>query len=162
MKWYVIQSKANQPQRAETNLCNQGFDFFSPRIPVERIIRRKRVIREGVVFPNYIFIRLDLHQSNWCGLNNTSGVGKIVSFNDSPFSVSEDLICDLHQQFCTQNSPLAMFKTGDKVQVTDGCFKDIETIVKAVTPDERILVLLRTLNSSQNLAFPVTHLARAG
>tara|TARA_R100000306_G_scaffold62394_1_gene69426 strand:- start:23613 stop:23789 length:177 start_codon:yes stop_codon:yes gene_type:complete len=46
--------------------------------------------------------------------------------------------------------------------VTDGCFKDIEAIVKAVTPDERVIVLLHILHSPQTLAFPVTQLARAG
>ncbi len=162
MKWYVIQCKANQQQRAETNLCNQGFDIFSPSIPVERIIRRKRVVREEVVFPGYIFIRLGLDHSDWRALSNTRGVGKIVSFNGCPCSVSEDLINALSQQFGVQEKPVALFKAGDKVQVTDGCFKDIEAIVKAVTPDERVIVLLHILHSPQTLAFSVTQLAVAG
>jgi|5_EtaG_2_1085323.scaffolds.fasta_scaffold169396_1 transcriptional antiterminator RfaH len=162
MKWYVIQCKANQQQRAESNLCNQGFDIFSPCIAVERIVRRKRVVREEAVFPGYIFIRLDIEQSDWRALSSTRGVGKIVSFNGSPRSVSDDLISALHQQFDAQEKPVALFKAGDKVQVTDGCFKDIEAIVKAVTPDERVIVLLHILHSPQTLAFPVTQLARAG
>lgn len=162
MKWYVIQCKANQQQRAETNLCNQGFDIYSPSIPVERIINRKRVIREEVVFPGYIFIRLDLESSNWPALNNTRGVGKIVSFSGCPRSVSDDLFNALRKQFDVQGNPVALFKAGDKVQVTDGCFKDIEAIVKAVTPDERIIVLLRILHSHQTIAFPVTQLVRVG
>jgi len=162
MKWYVIQCKSNQQQRAEANLCNQGFDIFSPYIAVERIVRRKRVVREEAVFPGYIFIRLNLEQSDWRALSSTRGVGKIVSFNGSPGSVSDDLINALHQQFDIQEKPVALFKAGDKVQVTDGCFKDIEAIVKAVTPDERVIVLMRILHSPQTLAFPVTQLARAG
>jgi transcriptional antiterminator RfaH len=162
MKWYVVQCKANQQQHAEINLRNQKFDIFSPSIPVERIIRRKRVIREEAVFPGYIFVRLDLDHSDWRALNNTRGVGKIVSFNGSPCSVSDDLINVLHQQLDTQGKPVALFKTGDKVQVTDGCFKDIEAIVKAVTPNERVIVLLNILQSPQILAFPVTQLVRAG
>lgn len=137
MKWYVIQSRANQQQRAETNFCNQGFAIFSPSIPVERITRRKRVIREEVVSSHYIFMRLGLAQSDWCVLNNTRGVGKIVSFNSSPCSVSGYLISALCLQFGTQEIPVVLFKTGEKVQVTDGCFKYIEAIVKSVTADER-------------------------
>lgn len=162
MKWYVIQCKANQQQRAEKNLRNQSFDIFSPCIPVERIVRRKRVIREEAVFPGYIFIRLDLDNSDWRALNNTRGVGKIVSFNGCPCSTSDNLINALHHQFDTQEKPVALFKTGDKVQVTDGCFKNIEAIVKAVTPDERVMVLLHILHSPQTVAFPVTQLLRAG
>lgn len=160
MKWYVVQCKVNQQQRAEANLSNQGFNIFSPRIPVERIVRRKRVIRKDFVFPGYIFIRLDLDSSDWRALSNTRGVGKIVSFNGLPCSVSDDLIIALHQQFDIQRKTVTLFKTGDKVQVTDGCFKDIEAIVKAVTPDERVIVLLHILHSPQILAFPVTQLAR--
>ena len=162
MKWYVIESKANQQQRAEKNLCNQGFAIFSPSISVERIVRKKRVIRDEAVFPGYIFIRLDLEQSDWGALSSTRGVGKIVSFNGSPCSVSDDLINALRHQFYTLEKPVALYKAGDKVQVTAGCFKDIEAIVKAVTPDERVIVLLHILHSPQTLAFPVTQLARAG
>jgi len=162
MKWYVIQCKANQQQRAETNLCNQGFDIYSPSIPVERIVRRKRVIREEAVFPGYIFIMLDLDHSNCCALNNTRGVGKIISFNSRPLSVPDPLINALYRQFHDQEQPLALFQAGDKVQVTDGSFKDMEAIVKAVTPDERVIVLMHILHSPQTLVFPVNQLARAG
>jgi len=162
MKWFVIQCKANQQQRAETNLCNQGFEIFSPNIPVERIVRRKRVIREEAMFPGYIFIRLDLDLGDWRALNNTRGVGKIVSFNGFPSSVSDDLINELQQQFDTPKKTAALFNTGDNVQVTVGCFKDIEAIVKAVTPDERVIVLLNILHRPQTLAFHVTQLARTG
>lgn len=162
MKWYVVQCKANQQQRADTNLCNQGFEIFSPSISVERIIRRKRVIREEAVFPGYLFIRLDPDHTDWRALNNTRGIGKIVSFNGSPRSVSDELVNALHKKFDTQENLVALFKTGDKVQITDGCFKDIETIVKAVTPDERVIVLLNILHSPQTLAFPITQLALTG
>ena len=162
MKWYVIQCKANQQQRAEANLCNQGFDIFVPYISVERIVRRKRVVRQEAVFPGYIFIMLDLEHSDWRALNNTRGVGKIVCFNGTPSCVSNGLINALRKQFYVLDNPVALFKMGDKVQVTDGCFKNIEAIVKSVTPDERVIVLLHILHSSQTLAFPVTQLSRTG
>lgn len=162
MSWYVIQCKANQQQRAEANLRNQGFDIYCPHIKAERIVRRQRIVRHEAVFPGYVFIQLDTENSDWCALKNTRGVGRIVSFNGCPRSVSDALINAMHQQFDIQEKAVALFKPGDKVQVTDGCFTDIEAIVKAVTPDERVIVLLHILHSPQTLAFPVTQLARAG
>ena len=162
MNWYVIQCKANQQQRAEVNLKIQGFEVYSPYIPVESILRRKRVIREEAVFPGYIFIRLDVARSNWRALNNTRGVSKIISFNGLPCSISDDLINALYDQFNVKGKPIALFKAGDKVQVTDGCFKDMEASVTEVTPDERVIVLLHILHSPQKIAFPITQLARVG
>lgn len=162
MNWYVIQCKANQQQRAESNLSYQGFDIFSPSIQIERIVRRKRVIRLEAAFPGYIFIKLDLDKSDWRALSNTRGVSKVVSFGGCPLCVSGDLINALYEQFGVKEKPFALFKTGDRVQITDGCFKNIEAIVSAVTPDERIIVLLKILHSPQDVAFPINHLARVG
>ena len=161
MSWYLIQCKANQQQRAEINLRNQGFETYTPHIKAERIVRRQRVIREEAVFPGYLFIQLDPH-SNWRALHGTRGVGKVVSFNGCPHTVSDELIMGLKQQFDAQERPVALFRVGDKVQITDGCFRNIEAIVKAVTPDERIVVLLNILQSQQAMTFTVTQLAKAG
>ncbi|MBC54475.1 MAG: transcription/translation regulatory transformer protein RfaH [Gammaproteobacteria bacterium] len=161
MSWYLIQCKSNQQSRAEANLRNQGFEIYTPHIKAERIVRRQRIIRDEAVFPGYLFIQLD-PCSNWRALHGTRGVGKVVSFNGCPKAVSDELIVGLKQQFDAQEAPVALFKAGDKVQITDGCFKDIEAIVKAVTPDQRIVVLLSILHSEQAVTFPVTQLARAG
>ena len=160
MTWYVIQCKANQQQRAESNLRNQGFATYCPFIKAERIVRRQRVVRNEAVFPGYLFIQLD-PGSNWRALNSTRGVGKIISFNGCPRSVDDELIEALHRQFDAQEQPVALYKPGDTVQITEGCFKNIQAIVKAVTADERVVVLLNILHSTQSVAIPVTQLAPA-
>lgn len=159
--WYLLQCRPGQQRRAEHNLNNQGFETYSPEIRAERIIRRQRIVRIEALFPGYLFIRLH-PASNWRAMHATRGVSRLVSFDGSPHAVPDDLVLNLQQQYSIDQPPVALFKAGDCVQITDGCFKNIEAIVKAVTADERIIVLLRILQSEQLIAFPVAQLARAG
>lgn len=161
VNWYLLQCKPNQQKRAEEHLVNQGFEMYSPEIRAERIIRRQRIVRVEAVFPGYVFIQLN-PDSNWRALHATRGVSRLVSFNGSPHIVPDDLVLALQQQYSAELAPKALFKAGDCVQITEGCFKNIEAIVKAVTSDARIVVLLKILHSEQMLAFPVQQLARAG
>jgi len=161
MNWYLLQCKPSQQQRADENLNNQGFCTYTPQLKAERIIRRKRVIREEAVFPGYAFIQLDA-SSDWRALQATRGVSRVVSFNGLPHPIPRELIDGLRQQYNPQQAPAPLFKPGDRVSITDGCFKNLQAIVKAVTSNERIIVLMNILQSQQAVAFPVTQLAKTG
>jgi len=160
MNWYLIRCKANQQLRAQSNLAMQGFDTYTPTLLHERVLRRQRVIRSEPVFPGYIFIQLGA-ESNWRALRSTRGVGQLVSFNGAPQALPDTLVQALHTRFDAHQA-MPLFRPGDCVQITDGCFRHLEAIVKAVTADERIVVLLNILQSQHALVFPVTALARAG
>ena len=161
MHWYLLQCKPNQQKRAEAHLINQGFETFSPELRAERLYRRQRIVRTEAVFPGYVFIQLSPN-SNWRALHATRGVSRLVSFNGSPHIVPDDLVMGLQQQYSAELAPMALFKAGDCVQITEGCFKNMDAIVNAVTSDERIIVLLNILHSEQMIAFPAGQLAKAG
>jgi len=159
--WYLLQIKTQQHDRAQENLDNQGFEFYSPSHRVKKIQRGKLQVRVEPLFPGYVFIQLD-EQSNWRALQATRGVTRVVSFNGRPQPVDPELILALRQRFTGEQEPEALYKPGDRVVVVDGAFKYLEAIVKAVTPDERIIVLLNILNAQQALAMPAAQLAKAG
>ena len=161
MNWYLLQCKPNQQNRAEEHLANQGFFTYAPQLKVERVIRRKRVVRDEAVFPGYVFIQLN-QASNWRALHATRGVSRLVGFNGNPQMVPDDLVLSLQQQYSADQVPKALFKAGDCVQITEGCFKHIDAIVKAVTSDERIIVLMTILHSEQMIAVPAGQLAKTG
>jgi transcriptional antiterminator RfaH len=161
VNWYLLQCKPNQQKRAQEHLINQDFVTYAPEMRAERIIRRQRIVRVEPVFPGYLFIQLN-PDSNWRALHATRGVSRLVSFNGSPHVVSDDLVLGLQQQYSTDLAPKALFKAGERVVITEGCFKNIDVIVKAVTSDARIIVLLKILQSEHTLAFPVEQLAKAG
>lgn len=159
--WYLLQCKTQQHRRALENLANQSFSVYSPEHKVRRIVRRQMQTRIEPLFPGYVFIQLNQH-SDWRALQSTRGVTRVVSFNGMPQVVPEALVHALQQKFCDQDKPAPLFKAGEKVMVTEGCFRHVEAIVKAVTPDERIIVLLNILHTEQAVPMPATYLRKVG
>lgn len=160
LSWYLLQCKARQQRRAEENLKNQGFVIYSPERKVKRSHRGRHETCSEALFPGYLFIQMT-DNSNWRALHGTRGVSKLVSFNGRPHPVADALIDALKSRFVARTEPQALYQPGQRVLITDGCFRDLEAIVKAVTPDDRIIVLLNIMHSQQALAMSPTQLARS-
>lgn len=157
--WYLLQCKARQVDRAETHLKNQGFEFYSPRQTVRRLHRGAFKSCDEPLFPGYLFICL-YENSNWRALVSTRGVSRLVSFNDKPHPVPESLISALRYRLQVRKKSETLYHSGERVVVTEGCFRYVEAIVQSVTPDERVIVLLNFLQSKHTVTFSATHLAK--
>ncbi|MEX0740628.1 MAG: transcription/translation regulatory transformer protein RfaH [Pseudohongiella sp.] len=160
-QWYLLQCKARQQNRAQMHLANQGFHYYAPVHLVKCVRRGHYQARTEALFPGYLFIELN-STSDWRALYATRGVCRLVSFNGQPHPVAQDLIDALRKRFSQQTEPETLYQPGQRVVVTDGCFKHIEAIVKAVTSDDRIIVLMNILHRQQSLALPAAALARTG
>lgn len=160
-RWYLLQCKVQQQGRAERHLSQQDFEHYAPRHIVKRVGKGGVETRSEALFPGYVFIRLG-DDSNWQALRSTRGVCRLVSFNGTPHPVPDSLIAVLEQSAAKPLSPRALFNAGERVIVTHGCFKHVEAIVKSVTADERIIVLMNILQTEQALEMLPTQLARVG
>jgi len=173
MKWYLLQCKTQQHTRAQQHLDNQGFEFYSPVHKIRKLVKtrsrsainsqntpRMETLLEPL-FPGYLFIHLN-DQSNWHALQSTRGVIRLVSFNGSPHCVPDSLVAALRQRLDENSAPQPLYRPGERVVITEGCFRHVEAIVEAVTSDERIVVLMKILHSEQMLTFEPALLARAG
>ena len=160
-RWYLLQCKARQQGRAEYHLTLQNFEHYAPRHAVKRAGKGSVETRSEALFPGYVFIRLG-EDSNWPAVRATRGVSRLVSFTGAPHPVPDTLIAALEQLSTRSSTPKALFDPGERVVVTQGCFKHVEAIVKSVTADERIIVLMHILQTEQELEMPATQLARIG
>jgi transcriptional antiterminator RfaH len=158
--WYLLQCKPLQQARAELNL-QQGFTFYAPAHTVQRLRRGRVDVGTEALFPGYVFIKLH-SQSNWRALTATKGVSRVVGFGERPLAVPDALIAGLQQRLQAPAAPVALYKAGDRVLMIDGCFKYIEAIVQAVTPQQRIVVLLNILNTQQAVQMPLAAVTLAG
>lgn len=79
-----------------------------------------------------------------------------------PHPVSDTLISALQQHYGEHYIPEPLYRAGNKVRITNGCFKDIEAIVKTVASDERIVVLMNILHSEQALVIDARQLTKGG
>ena len=105
-----------------------------------------------VLFPGYIFIHLDKKTENWSPIRSTKGVVNFVRFGLYFAQVPDNVI-----EFIKANQLITLekfknldkFKPGDKVQITDGVFKNCVAIFKSFKSDERVILLMNILGQQQ-------------
>ena len=145
--WYLIRAKYRLEKIAKQNLENQGYTVFCPVAS----INNKTVI----LFPGYLFINLEEKTQNWSPINSTKGVLHFVKFGLIFAKVPKTVIefIKSNQQITTEKlKNLNNFKPGDKVQISDGAFKDYIAIFKCFKSDERVTLLLRLMGQEQSLS----------
>ncbi|MDR6608801.1 transcriptional antiterminator RfaH [Pseudomonas synxantha] len=156
--WYLVQCKANQDERAEINLVNQGYTCFRPTHRRERDLQgRRRIVRESL-FPGYLFIQLGSGES-WAPLRSTRGVLRIVSFGGKPLPVGDDLIAQLYKH--DGEAPMeALFACGERVRINEGPFVDVEAIFLAMEGEQRVLLLMTLLQREQRISVPLVNISK--
>ena len=145
--WYLIKTKPRQEKKAKQNLENQGYVAFFPIAEInERLV---------VLFPGYLFVRLNEKTQNFSPINSTKGVSYFVKFGLNfakvPSSVIEFIKTNQHIS-ADKLKNLDKFKSGDKVQISDGVFKNWVAIFKCYKPDKRVILLMNLLGNEQTLS----------
>lgn len=148
--WYLVQCKPGESFRAVEHLENQNYTCFHPTYPIKRKLRGLVQTRTEVLFPHYIFILLK-KADNWAPIRSTRGVNCLVRFNGVPARLEEHVVEGIRQQCAKLHGIEAesLYKAGDRVLITDTCFKEIEAIVTATRGDERVTLLFNLCNRPQ-------------
>ena len=144
--WYLIKTKSKQEDIAIFNLENQNFHVYCPHA----LISNKNV----ALFPGYIFIQLDKDTQNWSPIRSTKGVLYFVRFGLSYAKIPDNII-----EFIKTNElntveklkNINKFKSGDKVLINDGVFKNCIAIFQSFKSDERVTLLMNLLGQQQNI-----------
>ena len=142
--WYLVKTKPRQENVAIKNLENQEYCIYCPIVTINN--------KHVVLFPGYIFIHLDKKKENWSPIRSTKGVVNFVRFGLNFAKVPDTVI-----EFIKANQLITIeklknlnkFKPGDKVQITDGVFKNCIAIFKSYKSEERIILLMKVLGQQQ-------------
>lgn len=153
-RWYLVQSRPNQAERAEANLLRQGYITFLPRFSVHRVRRGRRVEVKAALFPNYLFIRLNRWSDNWYPLRSTRGVSRLVTFGADPLPVPESLI-DAIRSRLEQQTVEPKFQPGEQVELVDGPFCGLNAIFAAQHDEERVILLIELLHRQLRITTPI-------
>lgn len=151
--WYLVQCKPRQDDRAEEHLSRQDYRCYRPKLTQELLVRGKRQVVEGSLFPGYIFVQLGLDE-NWGPLRSTRGVARIVRFGSNATPISDRLIEQLQQRESATGTPQALVP-GDKVRITKGAFTEVEAIFLTMNGDERVVLLMNILQREQQVLLPL-------
>ena len=154
-RWFVVCCKPRQELVAQENLLRQGFHVYLPRIQVRKRCRGKWIDVVEVLFPRYIFTRIDPFKSSIAPVHSTRGVVGLVRFGGQPAVISDEVInailqrenpdSGLHQD----NRPL--FCTGEPVKLVEGPLAGMEGIFVQEDGEKRVTVLLELLGKDNKL-----------
>lgn len=75
LNWYVVQVKPGELERARTQLTNQDFSPFFPRVEV-RVSRGRTEVQQA--FRGYGFVHLDLRVHHWQAVRSTPGCIRLL------------------------------------------------------------------------------------
>lgn len=156
-KWYLVQCKSGQENRAVENLENQGFICYKPELITEKIIKGKLTKKTIPLFPGYIFIELNKVSSNWAVIRSTRGVLRLVSFGKEPIPVETQIV--EHFKKTEGGFSKTLFNKGAKIKITDGPFAQLDAIFEESDGDKRAIVLLNLLNKWHRVKLPLKQLS---
>ena len=145
-KWYLIKTKPRQEKIAIVNLENQNYHVYCPLAKINNKI--------VVLFPGYLFINLDETSENWSPIRSTKGILNFVKFGLSYAKISNKIIDFIKKnELNTTNNikKLNDCKPGDKVQITEGVFKNCVAIFHSLKSDERVMLLINLMGQQQSI-----------
>ena len=156
LRWYVVQAKPREEERALHFLEEKGFHVYLPRMEVVKMRGFKNTKTQKPLFPGYLFCRFDIGE-NLAHVRWTQGVKKLLPQNVNPISVENEVveaIRSLEQKDgVIRKQPL---EKNDKIRIARGPMKDVIGIFEYWASDrKRVRVLLNfiTYQASVNLHY---------
>ena len=143
--WYAVLCKPRREALAETNLLNQGYRVFLPRIATQSRREGKWVDTVEPLFPRYLFLSPADERQGLAPVRSTLGVCALVRFGGQPATIPEAVVESLRKAqdpdtgACAQRS---QFRRGAAVKLRDGPFTGLEGVFDMETGENRVFVLL--------------------
>jgi len=149
--WLVATYKINEVRRVESNLLNQKFDFYLPKITIKKINSNPKV---EILFPGYIFVNINF--INYSALKYTKGIKNIIKFGDNISCISDEEIEAMQMAEETSKiNPVALqIQVGQYVMIAKGSLTGSIAKVCSLSSNERVGVLLFFLGSMRRVTIP--------
>lgn len=146
--WCCARLHGRQERLATHCLGLGGHTVYQPRI------RSPRRTSEAL-FPTYAFVTVELQ---WHTVRWAPGVVALLMNGNGPARVADHIIDELKSRerdglvelpAALRPRPLAQFKVGDQVKITDGPMRGFKGLIAGLKPHERVAVLLELLGSTR-------------
>ena len=153
--WLIALYKHNEVKRLESNLSNQKFDFYLPKITIKKINANPKA---EVLFPGYIFVNTSLE--NYSALKYTIGIKNILKFGGNiSFISSEEIEAMQMAEEKSKIDPVAsQIQIGQDVMIAKGSLTGSIVKVCSLPSKERVGVLLTFLGSMRRVTIPIKDL----
>jgi len=164
-RWFAVTCKPRQEAVAEENLLRQGFHVYLPRIRIRQRRRRQWIDAVEVLFPRYIFIRIDPLRRSTATIRSTRGVVGLVRFGGQPAVVPDTVMEALRQREDAASGlhedKRPLFSAGEAIKLVDGPLAGMEGVFTEQDGDKRVIVLLELLGKANKVTVSRDWIARA-
>jgi transcriptional antiterminator RfaH len=156
--WYVLHSKPHKELFLAGELIARNFEAFCPVLYIKPVNPRSRKIKP--YFPGYLFVNLDLQNTNLSSLSWIPGSIGLVTIGTEPAPVPDELINAIRKKIDAISAAgnkvfdakdvAQGLRAGDKVLVEDGPFAGYQGIFDSRLPgSDRVRILLDLLKQRQ-------------
>ena len=137
-----------------SNLVNQGFEFFIPKIN----LKVRDAIKTDNLFPGYGFVKFN---ESIYSLNFTKGVNKVVRFGSAYGLLKDGQINEIKKLIDESfASPIIIRKPIDsQVEILNGPLKGISGKLISYTAKDRVVILYHLLGRNLTLEIQERNLA---
>src|SRR5215207_3329903 len=147
--WYVVHTRPKQEDRTSTNLTTWGIETLSPKLRVNKFneFTGKATHLVKPLFPGYIFSRFTYNKT-FHRVRYTRGVHSLVSCNDRPVPVADEIIELVRLQIGADGFVKTMdeLKPGDEVVINNGRFKNFCGVFeRGMRDSDRVRIPLNTV-----------------
>ena len=146
--WLVVTYKINEVKRLETNLINQNFDYYLPKI---KIAKSNSSPKEEPLFPGYIFVKTSV--KNYSALKYTIGIKNIIKFGHNISYISDDEIKEIQKvEKESRIKPLSsQLEIGQNAIIAKGSLKGSIVKICSLPSKDRVGILLSFLGSERKV-----------
>lgn len=154
-KWLICSYKSNEFKRVESNLLNQSFDFYLPKIIIKKVNSKPK---KQVLFPGYIFVKTC--PENYGALKYTMGIKSIIKFGKNLAYISNEDIkaIEIAEQASKIDPVIPKIHIGQDVLISKGSLKGNMVKICSLPSKERVEVLLSFLGSLRRVDVPIKDL----
>jgi len=148
LRWYVVQSKPREEERALHFLKEKGFHTYLPRMEVVNIRGFKNAKTKKPLFPGYLFCRFNKNDESLAHVRWTQGVKKMLPESVDPMPVDDEIVAAIHEleqkDGVIRKKPL---QKNDRIRVARGPMQDVLGVFDHWSSDQgRVKVLLNFIN----------------
>jgi transcriptional antiterminator RfaH len=150
-KWLIALYKSNEVKRVESNLSNQNFDYYLPKITIKKINSNSK---EEVLFPGYIFINTNLE--NYSAIKYTMGIKNIIKFGECISCISNEEIKSMQvaEETSKIDPVVSQIQIGQDAIISKGSLKGSLVKICSLSSQERVGILLSFLGSVRRVTIP--------
>lgn len=159
-QWYVVNTyssrenkvKENLEKRVETqNLQDVIFRVLvaEQEVPVMKDGKPTGKTKTKNIYPGYVFIEMIMTDEAWYVVRNTPGVTGFIGSSGKgakPFPVAQEEVDAVLRRLGRQDVNVQVdFEVGDRVEITNGAFKNSEGVIEAMDEEKKEATVLLIL-----------------